>query len=45
MEEGGTMLRKGWSVTETSLAVGYANPSHFAKLFRRHYGIAPRDFR
>jgi len=29
------------SVTEVSLAVGYANPSHFALLFRRCYGIAP----
>ncbi len=28
-------------VTEVSLAVGYANPSHFALLFRRRYGVAP----
>ena len=29
------------SVTEVSLAVGYANPSHFAFLYRRTYGETP----
>lgn len=29
------------SVTEVSLAVGYANPSHFAYLYRRTFGVTP----
>lgn len=29
------------SVTEAALAAGYANPSHFAKLFRRRHGVSP----
>lgn len=29
------------SVTEAALQVGYSNPSHFARLFRREFGIAP----
>lgn len=29
------------SVTDVALAVGYANPSHFAYLFRRAYGVPP----
>jgi AraC-like DNA-binding protein len=29
------------SVTEAALAAGYANPSHFAKLFRRRHGVPP----
>ncbi|WP_206244625.1 AraC family transcriptional regulator [Novosphingobium terrae] len=33
------------SVTEASLAVGYANPSHFARLFRRAYGMLPSAMR
>jgi AraC-like DNA-binding protein len=33
------------SVTDAALAVGYANPSHFAKLFRRRYGLLPRQWR
>jgi AraC-like DNA-binding protein len=34
--EGGSL-----SVTEAAFQVGYSNPSHFARLFRREFGIAP----
>jgi AraC-like DNA-binding protein len=34
-----------YSVTDVALAIGYANPSHFAKLFKRRYGAAPQDWR
>jgi AraC family transcriptional regulator len=30
---------------EIALDVGYANPSHFAQLFRRETGLAPSDYR
>jgi AraC-like DNA-binding protein len=33
------------SVTEVALAIGYANPSHFAKLFKRRYGATPQVWR
>jgi AraC family transcriptional regulator len=33
------------SVGEVALDVGYANPSHFAQLFRRETGLAPSDYR
>jgi AraC family transcriptional regulator len=33
------------SVLEIALDVGYANPSHFAQLFRRETGLAPSDYR
>lgn len=42
---GRRLLREGGSVTEVSLAVGYANPSHFAQLFRRSFGVTPSAFR
>lgn len=32
------------SVTEIALSVGYANPAHFAKIFRRYYGVAPSRY-
>jgi AraC family transcriptional regulator len=32
-------------VVEIALDVGYANPSHFAQLFRRETGLAPIDYR
>jgi AraC family transcriptional regulator len=33
------------SVVEVALDVDYANPSHFAQLFRRETGLAPSDYR
>ena len=33
------------SITDVALAIGYANPSHFAKLFKRRYGAAPQAWR
>jgi AraC-like DNA-binding protein len=32
------------SITEIALAVGYANPSHFAHLFRREFGVKPSTY-
>lgn len=33
------------SVVDIALDVGYANPSHFAQLFRRQTGLSPGDYR
>lgn len=38
------MIDAGAGVTEAALAVGYSSPSHFAKVFRRRHGCAPRDW-
>ncbi len=35
-------ISEGSAITEVALSVGYANPSHFAKLFKRRFGSAPR---
>lgn len=35
------MLLEGCSVLETAEAVGYSNPSHFARAFRLEFGVAP----
>jgi|GEM_PF-797814 len=32
------------SVTNIALAVGYANPAHFARIFRRYHGVSPSRF-
>lgn len=39
------MLADGASVTETALAVGCNNLSHFAKACRRRHGATPRSWR
>lgn len=36
---------EGFGVTETALAVGYSNPSHFAKVFKRNVGTSPGRWR
>jgi AraC family transcriptional regulator len=33
------------SVVDVALEVGYADPGHFAKLFRRETGLSPSDYR
>lgn len=33
------------SITEISLSIGYAEPSHFARVFRQAYQVAPAAFR
>lgn len=39
------LLSTTLSVSEVGKAVGLADPYHFSKLFRRHVGLAPREFR
>jgi len=38
------MLTSGHSVTDTAYAVGFANISHFSKVFRRDTGVSPRNW-
>jgi AraC family transcriptional regulator len=46
MDEARRLLRETKkSVVEVALDVGYANPSHFAQLFRRETGLPPSDYR
>lgn len=45
MELAAERLQRGERVVDAALEVGYSNPSHFAKVFRRHHGISPSDYR
>jgi AraC family transcriptional regulator len=46
MDAAKRLLREtGKSVVTIGLDVGYANPSHFAQLFRRETGLSPSDYR
>ena len=45
MRTAARMLEDGdVSVTDAALAVGYANPAHFAKVFRRYFGTSPSHY-
>ncbi len=46
MDEARRLLRETKrSVVDVALDVGYANPSHFARFFRRETGLSPSDYR
>jgi AraC family transcriptional regulator len=46
MNEARRLLRETkMSVVDVALEVGYANPSHFAQLFRKETGLSPSDYR
>jgi AraC-like DNA-binding protein len=38
------LLRGGATVLEAGLAVGYADNSHFIRIFRRQYGVTPHTY-
>ena len=44
IETGRQLLASGLSVKETSRELGFSNPFHFSRLFRRIEGIPPREF-
>ena len=45
MREAGRLLAEpGSSVLETANAVGYTNPSHFARNFRDYHGVLPKAY-
>lgn len=44
LNEAKTLLAQGSKVTDVAMAVGYANPSHFAKRFKQRFDIAPSQW-
>jgi AraC-like DNA-binding protein len=32
-------------ITDVAMAVGFNDLTHFGRVFRRHYGVTPRDYR
>ena len=46
VERSKQLLRlKEYSMLDIAIACGFANPSHFAKWFRRYTGVSPKQFR
>ena len=45
LKRSASLLQQGFgSVTTVALEVGFSNPSHFAKIFKKQFGISPRAF-
>lgn len=38
------MLKQGASVADAAVSVGFANLSHFSKVFRTHRGVNPSRY-
>ncbi|MGJ1261516.1 helix-turn-helix domain-containing protein [Sphingobacterium spiritivorum] len=44
MEKSARMILEGISVSMAGMEVGYTNLGHFSKIFKRYYGISPRQY-
>ncbi|MDY0162815.1 AraC family transcriptional regulator [Desulfobotulus sp.] len=45
LQKAAEKMRKGeCNVTEAAFSVGYANLSHFSRIFRKEFGVNPSDF-
>jgi AraC-like DNA-binding protein len=44
IEKSKEYLRKGISITETCIAIGFENPSSFSTLFKSKTGLTPTEF-
>jgi AraC-like DNA-binding protein len=38
------LQQKAGNISEIAYDVGYNNPSHFAQIFREHFGVAPSEY-
>jgi AraC family transcriptional regulator len=45
LERAQTLLKRGGSVTETCMEVGFSSVASFSRLFRRHHGLTPSSVR
>ena len=44
LEQAATLLRQGIRITEVAERVGFTSSSYFAKCFKGHFGVLPKDF-
>jgi AraC-like DNA-binding protein len=43
MEHAQILLKQGYSVNKTSLAVGYKDQTNFSKAYKKHFGVPPKE--
>jgi AraC-like DNA-binding protein len=45
MQRAQSLLASGHTVTETADLLGFEYPQHFTRMFKRHFGQSPSDYR
>ena len=45
LERATWLLKNNTSIKETAISVGYTDPFYFSRLFKRHFGISPSQFK
>ena len=45
LERAKTLLDSKWTVEQIASSVGFSDPLHFSKQFRRKYGLSPSAYR
>jgi AraC-like DNA-binding protein len=43
--EAAELLRQRLSITEVAMRLGYSDPAHFTRAFRRRFGMTPGQWR
>ncbi len=44
LTEARRLLREGYNVSETAYKTGFTDPNHFAKSFKKQFGVTPSEF-
>jgi len=38
------LINKQGNVSEAAYEFGFSNPSHFSRMFKKHFGVSPKEF-
>ena len=44
LHKAASLLREGYTAAEVAYSVGFTTPSHFAAVFKQHYGHTPSQY-
>ena len=45
LQQSEKLLQMGMTVKQTALSCGFEDPFYYSRVFRKHYGMPPSDYR